>query len=395
VQAHRKPIAAEIEDENSQMNFFNIDLHISVIADLKEIFRDLGHEITSWSISSHTWIFGERPAKVDIINQHNWREINPAMCDAFYERYKEELEIYDGFVVTFAPCFAMLFKKWRKPIIIVTPIRYEAPFSADRKKWEHFNEFLRGGIDSGIVIPIANNKYDAAYAQLFTQRKWRVIPSLCEYTNSPYSGRKDSYLYSSRFKDVALPKRIVDKDRAFKRSFRARLLRKFSIYVKSIGYSWADLAEFKGIIHIPYNCSVMSIFEQYSANIPLLFPSHSFMAALHKMYSDRGVLSELSWNQIFGLPSSSIIPCGINDPNNYADASIAMEWMRLADFYDSENMPYIQYFNSFEHLEEITTSLDAVAISNLMFEFNEKRRPRVHKAWTEVIEKIQDSIACN
>ena len=39
---------------------FNIDLHISVIADLKNIFESLGHEVESKSLSGHTWVF-EKP----------------------------------------------------------------------------------------------------------------------------------------------------------------------------------------------------------------------------------------------------------------------------------------------------------------------------------------------
>ena len=40
------------------MKFFNIDLHISVIADIKKIFTDLGHEVDDWSLSGHAWAFG-------------------------------------------------------------------------------------------------------------------------------------------------------------------------------------------------------------------------------------------------------------------------------------------------------------------------------------------------
>jgi len=35
------------------MKFFNIDLHISVIADLRRIFNDLGHEVDDWTLSEH------------------------------------------------------------------------------------------------------------------------------------------------------------------------------------------------------------------------------------------------------------------------------------------------------------------------------------------------------
>ena len=33
------------------MKFFNIDLHVSVIADIRRIFNDLGHDVDDWTLS--------------------------------------------------------------------------------------------------------------------------------------------------------------------------------------------------------------------------------------------------------------------------------------------------------------------------------------------------------
>jgi hypothetical protein len=40
------------------------------------------------------------------------------------------------------PTFSLLYKKFDKPIIIVAPIRYEAPFWDKEEKWKNFNEYL-------------------------------------------------------------------------------------------------------------------------------------------------------------------------------------------------------------------------------------------------------------
>jgi hypothetical protein len=39
------------------MLFFNIDCHVSVISDIKNIFTELGHKVYNWSLSGHNWIF--------------------------------------------------------------------------------------------------------------------------------------------------------------------------------------------------------------------------------------------------------------------------------------------------------------------------------------------------
>ena len=79
------------------MRIFNLDCHISVIADLKQIFENLDHDVTSWSISGHNWVFGKESKKVDIINPSSWMSLDKDMCDRFYERYKDELSEYDIF----------------------------------------------------------------------------------------------------------------------------------------------------------------------------------------------------------------------------------------------------------------------------------------------------------
>ena len=172
------------------MKFFNVDLHVAVIEDIKKIFNDLGHEVHSKNISSHNWVFNRESDKIDIIGQHNWTSLSPKICDDFYERYKDELSEYDGFIVTYPPTFSLLFEKFNKPIIIVAATRYEAPFTNDITKWDQFNDFLRRKIDENMVIPVANNLYDKKYCEGFTDREWIHIPSVCEYTDLKYTGDK-------------------------------------------------------------------------------------------------------------------------------------------------------------------------------------------------------------
>jgi hypothetical protein len=260
------------------MKIFNLDCHVSVIADLKQIFENLGHEVNSWSISGSNWIFNQKTAIVDVINQRTWQGINKKMADDFYERYKDELSIYDAFVCTYPPAFSLIYEKFKKPIILQIPIRYEVPFQNNVEKWNYFNDYLRRGIDSGIIIPVANSEYDKRYFEFFVQRECKLIPNICEYTNAKYNPTKDHFLYSGRLSIKFDQNSIIDKS--------------------SLGkFEWQDLYSYKGIIIIPYNCSTMSIFEYYTANLPIFCPSHNLMMELFSKYPGQ-VLNELSWNPI-------------------------------------------------------------------------------------------------
>jgi hypothetical protein len=354
------------------MKFFNLDLHISVIADVEKIFYDLGHSVDNWSISGHSFIMNKEKKDVKYVNSSTWQNLNESMIDNFYNEYKEQLSKYDGFIVTHTPCFSLLYQKFEKPIITIASTRYEAPFSNNMIMWSKLNQFLKNGIDNKQLIPVANNKYDKKYTELFTEREWKHIPSLCEYTGADYTGNKNKFLYSSKFNPSLDIPNLAYKNKELKKN-----------------YSWQELADYKGIVHVPYNVSTMSIFEQYTSNIPLFFPSINFLKELRNKFANRGVLSETSWNQVNGLsPNSSIFP-GLDDPNNYKDLETVMKWVSLSDFYDEENMPHVQLFDSFEHLEELLNSTNLDEVSDKMSQHNLLRRNRVYNSWESILNEVK------
>lgn len=323
------------------MKFFNIDLHISVIEDIKTIFSYLGHQVDSWSISGHSWVFNRPPNNPDIINQTTFKNIDQSMCDRFYQRYQHELSNYDGFIVTHTPVFALLFEKFNKPIICVASTRYEQPFSNNEDKWSWLNDKLRAMIDSGQIIAVANNKYDKFYCELFLDREFIHIPSLCDYTNERHLGIKNP-IVAGRLK--------IDGYN----------------HISSLGrFSWKELYSHKAIIHIPYNVSIMSIFEQYTANVPMFFPTIRFGKKLS------GYLSELFFKPNLFVYKNSILTY---------DTSIM-----LSDFYDQEWMPFIQYFDSIDNLNDSIEKCDFEDISKSMQGFNKIRKKKITKKWEEVL----------
>lgn len=322
------------------MKFFNIDLHISVIEDIKYIFKELGHEVVSFNLSGHNWVFGRSPATIDIINQQTWKYIDQGICDQFYERYKDELSEYDGFIACYPPVFSILYERFNKPIFAVAATRYEYPCSNNTDKWSWLDNKLRSMIDSGQIIPIANNKYDKFYCEYFIEREFKHIPSLCNYTNSKYSGNKD----------------VIVSGRSNINGFN---------HISSLGrFDWADLYSHKAIVHIPYNVSIMSIFEQYSANVPLFFPTIEFGKKI------KGYLSELLF-----LPNARF------SKNLTDDTALA-----LSDFYDQEWMPYVEHFDSIEDLIVKINNCSYDKISDNIEQYNKGRSNKILNLWKQILE---------
>ncbi len=361
------------EYTKKKLKFFNLDLHIGVIGDIKNIFESLGHEVESKSISNHTWVFGKPKDDVKVISQENWLDLNPDMVERFYQEFKDYLSNFDGFIVTHAASFALLYEKFNKPIIIVNSTRYTNKLIKDSKKLKWLNDYLKTGILKNKIFIISNNKGDQNYLKYYTGIESELIPSLCLYTNAKYTGNNKGFITKDRLK--------LNIDKIFK---HPDLIQNKKL---PNHYKWQELYDFQGIIHFPYQISTMSIFEQYSANVPLFFPTKNFLLRLHREYPKK-ILSELSFFQITRKRS----PNEKNNPDNIKDNDQLNKWIDYADYYDEKNMPYIQYFNSFADLEYLLLNSNLKLISKKMEQYNQKRKAEIFKKWEEILNKVERSL---
>lgn len=299
------------------MKFFNLDCHVSVIADIKSIFEDLGHSVDHWSLSGHRWLFNLPECNSPVINEHNWKSIDEEMVDQFYSAHKDELDKYDAFICAYPPCFLKLFEKFNKPIIVIAATRYDYPFIDDKKRLDWLEDSLNNNTN---LILIANNQFDQKYCEHFLTKKWQWIPSLCAYTNNKYSPTKDQSIVFSKF-GIQSDKNIL--------------------HQSEIGrYTWKDLYSYKEIIHFPYNVSTMSIFEQYEAGVPLRFPSLNFAI-------------ELMDN---GFPIFSEIVFPNNNPDRQPSLFLNKEWLQYCDFYNgtikADLFDSLEFKNSHINIED-------------------------------------------
>jgi hypothetical protein len=357
------------------LSFFNLDLHVSVIADLRQIFATFGHRVTDWTLSGHSWVFGRKPDRVDVVNRETWQQLDAGMCAAFYRRYRDELDRFDGFIVTHTPAFALLYLAWNKPILVVNSTRYEQPFTFDPARWGWLDAALRDGVARGQIHVVSNNKGDQTYLREHTGIDSPHLPSLCDYTGTTYRGRRPRFLLHARAAQdwvlpAALSRHLVTAESAFRRWG-----------VRRARYRWQELYDYRGIVHLPYQISTMSICEQYTAGVPLFFPSQPFLLELHREQPAR-VLSELSFFQISGRR------CPHDTLNRTDDPAVLRRWISLADYYDTDNMRFVQYYDSFDHLAHLLETVDVAALAVQLRAFNQTRRERIIAAWATVLDRI-------
>ena len=305
-----------------------------------------------------------------MLDGDNWCScVHENKWDKFYEDYKYELDQYDGFIATYPPVFARLFERTNKPIIIDIPIRYEYGMDSSPDSWNAFNTFLK----KPNVHLVANSMYDKKYTEAFLGVDVKHIPSLCEYTNAKYSAAWENFIYYHSAPLSEMHKNALHKNSAL-----------------TFGYKWQDLYKFSGIIHFPYNASTMSFFEQYTAGVPLFFPSMNFLLELYQQGYD--VLGQMSWNKAYNKkPGSIILHLSRYDPNNYADIYSVAHWVEYADFYNKDSFPNVQFFDTFKEINDIVEliSLDSlISLSGKMIEDNKKRKSEVYKRWREVLDGL-------
>lgn len=314
------------------LKLFNLDLHISVIEDIKDICKRLFSdkvEITNWSISEHNWVFDKPTPPIETITAKNWKTFSHQHIQAFHQAYDDWMSTFDGFVVTHTPVFAMLFEKYKKPILIVNTCRFDQPFCWFKNSLmeQALVETLHRLTSSGQATIISNNYADQWYLQRKTNLPSNVLPSLCLYTKSRHDPTKDTFVY---YGDKTLkPDVKLLEDRPSK------------------GYSWQDLFSYRGIIHSPYEMSTMSIFEQYWAGVPLWFPTKEF-------YKDCICEAKMEFASPYDLGEDELI----SEPE-------LDQWLALADFY---RLPYIHYYGSYEDLEhQLVTYEDTTNEEGLIF----------------------------
>jgi hypothetical protein len=350
------------------IKLFNLDLHISVIEDIKYILKDLYKdkiEITNWSLSDHGWIFSKKKENVEFINNNSWFFINDDMIKCFDMKYYSFLTQFDGFIVTHTPVFCLLFETFNKPIILINTSRYEQPFSwscnNNMDLWNNLNIRLKNMYDNKQIIAISNNKGDQEYLKLGTGIDSILISNLCLYTKSSYNPINENFICYYKTDIIKESNNIKYKENVLSK------------------YSWKNLYSYKGIIHIPYEISTISIFEQYSANVPLIFPSKELLKKLI-------IENKIQFNSRYHLLHGD--KC--NYPNNL-DLCLNNNtwidfWIDKADYYDINNMKYITYFDNIDDLENIINNLNTNDISEKMKKHNFIRKTENYLKWKKIID---------
>jgi hypothetical protein len=326
------------------MKWFNLDQHCSVNSDLEYIWKQLGHAIDIWSISGHSWVMNRERKSVPLVENNIGSIIEKELWKEIKEIYGEKLSGYDGFLCCYPPCFCLLYRELPGRIVLHIPIRYDHPWTDNDAALREYHSFLH----SPRVTPCANNMLDKLYFEDRVGRECRYIPSLCEYIGMKWNPKMEDFLLYDESRRIQIDGTV----------------NRYDLHP----HTWNDIQSFKGIIHIPYNFSTMSFFEQYTAGIPLFYPTKEFLI---KMYHSKMALEQCFWTHTqhgkYGFDTMEAC-------------------IEHADFY-SENFPHVILFNSKADLEDKMYDDALLEYTHAeMMKDNEVLRKKVYAEWMEVLD---------
>lgn len=317
--------------------FFNLDLHIGVIPDLEKEILAQGGDLVRWSLSAHNHLvdgLSDSPHPVRHVNANTWKDLGETdIGQKFSRRYAKFISSFSGFIVTYSPTFAELFKDSVAPILIMAATRYETPFTSNRNRWAKFNEFLSQQVATDRLILCANNQGDADYIHYFTGLVPRVVPSVCEKEGLRWTGGSERRVIIGRV--PGLVERIQHESGG---RFEA-------VSVLGEPYAWEDLLDCAEVLVLPQNISTMSLFELATAGVPVVIPDKKWMVELVRSYP--GLLSELSFA---ALEKISCVGLAEDDPTNWQSEKYLDWWLDRADFYDAQLMPNVRLASNLEEL---------------------------------------------
>eukprot|EP00823_Brevimastigomonas_motovehiculus_P006945 TRINITY_DN596_c0_g1_i1.p1 TRINITY_DN596_c0_g1~~TRINITY_DN596_c0_g1_i1.p1 ORF type:complete len:570 (+),score=128.39 TRINITY_DN596_c0_g1_i1:42-1751(+) len=389
--------------------FWSSDHHIGPIGDQKYILKRLGQQVIDKSLSGHCHIPNTCATDLRVFGRDNLPltiEFLPCAINirrAFFESYKNDplMKSVDAFLCSHPSAMCEAFMPFNRSLIVVATTRFEiGRWGAAR--WQNWITNLRRMAANPLHVIAANNAYDQHYVQYFAGVKCDLIPNLSDFIGVQYNPTQPQILLSSKW-DYApfwnTVKSLANKvDGQYKAGINNathivlgdeafQVVKVRDLYPQ---YQYSDLVAHRALIYMPYQVSVMSLFEAYRMNIPLFFPSRKLLTDLQLKYH---VLSERTWDDVFGHPSShSAIgqhPDNAGrypyDPNDEFSYDAIYYWLQYSDFYV---WPYITLYDSPEHLVQLLRTVNLREINIKQTEYNEKYKVELMQQWKNIIYRL-------
>ena len=388
------------EQPHQHKKLLSIDFHIGPVRDVKDLMLRTGElrsvEVVDESLSGHCHLVDTCAKDLHVVNQANGMSLGDCPNELkwkFWKSYVSDawMDSFAGFLCEHSIALCEIYMAFGKPMILIASTRYEVGRQG-KEAWKRLNENLQAISLNPDNTLAANNLYDLEYLKHFTGiQNIKLLPSQCLYVNATYQPTKNEFLIGPSRLSKGAEAILHGEEGLFRylAGYGPRPVPNFvplrEIYAE---YEFVDLARHPGILIMPYQVSIMSLFEYYAMNIPMFVPT---VELLVKWQTEHLIMDELSWNCVLSsCNKSSLIPAHPSsphnlDPNDVLDPVTLRYWLKFADFYQ---WPGIVYFRDWEDLVAKAMNTDLVEISAIMREYKRDETQKTLKMWQNIMRPL-------
>ena len=377
----------------SVLKLFGMDHHHAVLWDARKVLRPLGIHLDFY------WLSDGRPpvneaipvtlpsfeSSLDIYRREPMKPLSKEFLD-FLKK-----QSYQGILTSHSIVTSFRLRESALPMYHINSTRFGNDWIQQPSKHQILVESIKNLLQINRLTVIHNNLGDKHYFhQYFPEvapQQEILIPSLCEQgmrlrSKTPQTPKL--LLWDTRQvllqegKSPFMKQLYAKCKKAWGDAFESQavLMAQTGSYLPE-GY----LDEFSAVIHIPYNVSTMSMFEQARANIPIWVPSQRL---LKQLWVDAQEPNELSWTVFApGTEANASTMDAVRNPE------VVERWVNIADFYNPEILPSALTFDSIEELVEKGLTTEYQNIINTSEVSHQQRREAIYFAWEQVFQSLR------
>ena len=341
---------------SNSLKVLHLTFHRGCATEIEAVSKKLSLDLTTWYIPELP------PYFFDELSQGNaYYNVGHDRAERVWNKHKQYFESFDVILTSDTAPLSRIFlqNQWKKPLIIWVCNRFDyydaASLDCDFPDKEYYDLFSQAATQKNVTI-IAYTEIEHMYAKSQNAHLGNLT--------IPPSGA-----YISELTHSSIPQHILKKETFFLPPYHNEtvFLNLFqhctNLGIKSYcgRYNgFADLQDFKGVIHIPYAWSNLAFFENLHLGIPYFIPSKALMLS----FISRGAF--------------------------FRDPQFTEKFLNASEWYSDKYSPFIVYFDSWKDLLVKLNTYDYHGNRQKILNLAKKHEEKVFSSWQTVFDHLSD-----
>lgn len=346
---------------DGKIKVLHLSFHKGCIREFDSVAKHLSLDVDSWYIPDLPDQFFD-----GMVRGNALYNVTHERAQRIWNKHKRVFESFDVVVVSDTAPLSRIFLQngWTKPLVIWVCNRFDYADNktkdGDFPDLEYYELFRKATMQDNIFV-IPYSEFDRYYARKKGIEINHFLISPCAPESPP-------------LEKSLIPPYVIKQDYFFLPPYQNEtcyidltgVCRKLGIDVYCGKYNGpADLKDFKGIIHLPYNWSNLAFFENCRFGIPYFVPSEKFLREL--MAEGDYFHADIEF---------------LKEENQFA----------LSEWYSKEHKEVITYFDSWLDLKEKTLYSDFRKLHQKIKRYSAEHYELMFDRWTHLFQKIESRI---